>query len=168
MEETICRLCKQPISNYICPNYLANHITKWMPENISHEFTNFHRGFMKDMNRNCDVDEHDMKCRHGHFVCVSGNSKNGTRNVVCLHCYINEVFQWISLKNNRLSDRFMEIFSFGFKKDSFREFIAAENFMPTTNRKTWEDSGICDECGEYSDKLALSNGEWICRGCTER
>ena len=28
------------------------------------------------------------------------------------------------------------------------------------------DFGICDECGSYTETLALVAGEWVCASCT--
>jgi len=29
-----------------------------------------------------------------------------------------------------------------------------------------EEFGVCDECGDYTDELALVEGAWICRACS--
>jgi len=38
--------------------------------------------------------------------------------------------------------------------------------MPTEIRERFT-SGICDSCGNYSDDLKNSDGQWMCEDCRE-
>ena len=44
--------------------------------------------------------------------------------------------------------------------------IASHISQETPDMEISEEPGICDGCGEHADELVLSNGEWVCRACT--
>ena len=149
----ICQICKEPIHNFVCIDGLSRHITRWLPSGISGPFSKFNQRFLEIFHYPYDISNE-------HMICDTERTGN-----ICLYCYLNEVYQWLMGQNKAVARRFRKIFSFGMDKSGFREIIIshAEPISGVENVK--EESGICDECGEYTDGLRILNGRWICREC---
>jgi len=154
-ELALCKICKEPINNFVCIDCFAKDIRKWMPTDIAGRFARFNRSFLKIFQF-----EHHSKLVKHHLVCTE-NSKGS----VCLYCYLNEVFQWLMWQNKAVARRFRRLFSFGMKKEDFTEIWKA-HAEPITRTENWENEfGICDECGEYTEELRIVNGRWMCIRC---
>ena len=105
MDVQICQICKEPIHNFVCIDCLANDISKWLSSNISASFNNFNERFLNIFNYH----QHNRLEQH-HLICSARGNGN-----VCLHCYVNEVFQWLKCQDKSVARRFRKIFSFGMK-----------------------------------------------------
>lgn len=155
MEIQICKICKEPIWNFLCAECLARDIREWLPSKYKGFFFGFHRFFSKsfpsDFNNN------------GSVACLHCKSRELS---VCPYCYTNEVFHWLKGKNSDLAHSFKRIFSFDFEGTGYKEVLGMEDMIPITeNMVVTGNQGICDECGEYSDELALMDGKWVCSDC---
>jgi len=149
----ICKICKEPIWNHICINCLADHVQKCIPSSFSEKFSAFHRKFISYFSSVFDAQEKCLRC------------KNPEAAPVCMHCYITEVFVWMRDENPELVSNLQPLFNYDF--DKHEEFIGGIKAEPVTESENMQiaDSGICDECGEYSEELTLVNGEWVCKEC---
>ncbi|MBI4020649.1 MAG: hypothetical protein HY369_00230 [Candidatus Aenigmarchaeota archaeon] len=67
---------------------------------------------------------------------------------ICPSCYTGEASRWLEDKDGRLAKRLTRVL------DVVEEELPRE-----------EDVGICDECGEYTEDLVSTHGEWLCRDC---
>jgi len=154
-EILICQICKEPIHNFVCIDRLADDIGKWLPSDLSSHFAGFNKQFLGIFSHtpHADLGNH-------HIVCNSEFTSN-----ICLHCYVNEVFQWLAGKNKAVANRFRRLFSFGMDKKDFREVMLARPRPIMEMENMGEEFGICDECGEYTDELKLLNGRWVCQEC---
>jgi hypothetical protein len=152
MDVQICQLCKEPIQNYVSLRALGNEIESWLPTEESVMFRKFHTDFLHTFRYP------DRPAQH-HII------TNRQGPMICIYCYVNEVFQWLSGVNGAVAKRFRRFFSFGMRKEDFREIIIS-HAQPVTEGSTEAASfGICDSCGEYADELAHTDGGLLCEGC---
>ncbi len=150
----ICKICKEPIWNFICPDCLAENIRKTIPGSFLGRFSAFHSKFSAFFGSVFDAQEMCIKC---------GNPQT---TAVCMHCYITEVLAWLKNESPQVEKHLEPLLNYGF--DKHEEFIGSIMAEPVTRNNNYiTDSGICDECGEYSEKLLLVNGEWVCRDCMQ-
>jgi len=146
MEAIACNICKEPAWNFMCMDCVSKDIKEFLPKDLKNPFQGFHKGFYSHF-------DSSLLVLNGSVYCVK--CKSTKESPICPQCYANEAFNWIEDKNPSIAKRFSQIFSFSNPLDSSVE-----------NRKDREeDMGICDECGEYTDELVLSDGEWVCREC---
>ena len=161
MNVFICQMCKEPVTNFICPNRLAMSIRDWLPDKLTGKFSKFHSTLMSYFSSDrCDFRYQRSHCETKNILCTE---KDQSR--LCAFCYIAEVYEWLKNNNKSLAEQFLQVFSLGYQKVRYRleGKIVRHPIIETDLWKT--DSGICDECGEYSDELKRNNGEWICNAC---
>ena len=150
----ICKICKEPIWNFICINCLAKNIRRILSEEPLKKFTDFHKKFLKHFHSKSDRFFHCLNC------------KLSNAPPICMDCYMYEVSSWFKNPDASIIKNIQKKFHFDFKKHE--KIICGHVILPITENQNIErESGICDECGEYSDELILINGEWICPGCSE-
>ena len=161
MNVFVCQICKEPVTNFICPNRLATSMKDWLPSKIVDGFIRFHNVFLKHFNSEyCSFGNVRSHCESKNVICTESD-----RARVCAFCYITEVYEWLNHKNSAVAEQFLQIFSLGYKKVRYK-FENKIVRQAITESRTWKkDSGICDECGEYSDELNIENGEWVCKAC---
>lgn len=162
MDTSLCRLCKEPITNVVCPDHLTADIARWLPVGMEPEFRGFSRRFSHYFHSAVSEPSAVQSCMVTGVFCTSHH-----RCMVCVHCTINEVYHWLVEKDGRLADRFLDVFSFGFRKEEFREVLIPDNFQPIHNPKRFLGEGFCDDCEQYSDVLVKGNGRWSCDQCRE-
>ena len=143
--EGLCLLCKEPITNPLTLENIGNHIQIWLPERLKSEFSHLNSVLIRHIQE---------------FYRIKNTPS--TEQLVCIHCYIKEVYQWLKWKDRKIAERFLPVFSFGYKKASFSEEPA---FVELVTESEESEFGICDECGEYCDNLVYSGGEWLCEEC---
>lgn len=153
MEINICKICKEPVWNFICQNCLAKGIASSLPREMSLKFFSFHENFSRLFSGRLD----ELRpC----FSCGSSDAPP-----ICIDCYMNEVHE--VFKDSRpdiVKEIEGKIFHFHFKKHG--EIMKMHKFQPVTEMENKETQlGICDECGEYSEELMLIDGKWVCRNC---
>jgi len=142
--EGTCMLCKEHITNPLSLDSLGHHIEQWLPSRLGDDFRRFHT-MLKQM------EEHGV-----------GDSSLFSEQVICIHCYIKELYQWLMRTDGELAEKFLRIFSFGYKKGTFE---SSEEAPPPDFHGVESRFGICDECGEYSNDLVSDTGEWVCEEC---
>ncbi|MFH1978610.1 MAG: hypothetical protein ABIJ92_04765 [Candidatus Aenigmatarchaeota archaeon] len=153
----ICQLCKDPIWSYICPQCLAEDISKWLPEAHSGPFNKFHKTFEKFFEPNLDTTF--LNCVH---------CKSSAPASICPFCYILEAFNWLKPKAPELAEQLFKMLPLA--KDwvvtEHSGCMWKEGFRPMEEQEDKkQEFGFCDECGEYTDELVLLNGSWVCSEC---
>lgn len=146
----LCKICREPISNFICIDCLKRDIGGRLPENLRDKFLDFHRNLSFHFNS-----------RTSRFMpCLKCGLSDAPH--ICIYCYLNEVFNWF--KDNGLMKRLKRNLSFDF--EGIRKSLKNHSALPITETENHrETDGICDECGEYSENLIMINSEWVCEGC---
>lgn len=146
MNALACNLCKEPAWNFLCMECVAKDVTEFLPHELVDEFRGFHEYFYNHF-------DSPQLVLNGAVYCV--NCRSTKESPVCPNCYANEVQLWLDDKDSGLAVKFARMFNFGGQ--------ASIPFQEEAHTK--EDFGICDECGEYTDELAQTAGEWVCREC---
>ena len=154
MEVQVCQLCKEPIANFACIRHMGEGIAQWLPSPAKEAFEMENARFLGTFSY-----MHTDSGRRA--LCRSGGEP------ICLHCYVNEVFQWLNEIDRPVARRFRKLFAFGMKKEDFREIIISHAEPITENMPERAEFGVCDRCGEYSEELSKSREGWICEGCSE-
>jgi hypothetical protein len=154
-EISICKICKEPINNFVCIDCLSKDVTGWLPPDVSKEFSEFNMTLLKTF----EYGRHKKLTRH-HMVCGAKSM-----NSICLYCYVNEVFQWLIDVNFDVAISFSKVFSFGMNREYFDNIPFSHANPITETEITRTEIGICDMCGEYSNELRMVNGEWTCEAC---
>ena len=157
MDIPICQICKDPIWSFICPDCLAKDIDHWLPHSFSKQFAQFHGTLLTFFHPNLDtVFVHCLDC------------KTESEAAVCPYCYITEVYYWLKQKNVKLARKIYKMLPLGsdWKTTALSGCVWRDGFRPLGEKEAKPaESGVCDECGEYSDELVFIDGEWVCREC---
>ena len=141
--EELCLLCKEPITNPLTIEDIAKHVEIWLPEELSKDFLEFHSSLLSHLH----PEESPL---------IPGKA-------VCIYCYVKEVYDWLTVEDDQIGERFLDTFSFGFSKESLRKHVKMHLIKDTEEER--KEFGICDECGEYTDDLVEAGGEWVCMTC---
>lgn len=160
-EISLCKLCLEPISNFICVECLKKEIYHWLEfskSNLAEDFKEIHITITKHF----PADEIKINC----LKC-----KEVVSTLVCPWCYVNEVFSWLFRKNVYLAYKFVQIFNFDFLGTGYisptdtpaRKFHA----VIISERSNVEDTSICDGCGQVADSLREENGFFLCESCRD-
>lgn len=160
MEETvICRLCLEPIHNFICVNCLQKSISQWLTK-IDQKLVNELQVFHSSLLNKFSSEQH-------HEFCVK--CKNTVDTIICPYCYVKEIFWLIFDKNTKISKRLAKLFNFDFFGAGYLPTFKARNINSTilTYRKPNSDFNICDSCGQTSEDLKEANGAWLCETCRD-
>lgn len=159
MSETIiCKICLEPIFNYLCVNCLEFSVRRWF-EGLSFDLSDFEK-FSQNLKNQFESFAEKEKC-----------IKCGKRaeTIICPYCYAKEVFDLLSLRERKLAESFIKIFNFDFLKVGlFSESILTRNLMPIiiVDDKESSDINICENCGNQYD-LRQVNGSYICEVCED-
>jgi protein-arginine kinase activator protein McsA len=100
--------------------------------------------------------------------CIKCGEK--TEVIICPYCYTKEVFDFLSLKDRKLAEDFIQIFNFDFLKvGHLSESISTRNLIPIiiADKKENSDLNICENCGNQSEDLREVNGSYICEVCED-
>ena len=162
MEETkICKLCLEPLFNFICIDCLSSSIKKFLiserPE-LLEEFNSFHQKFSKFFSsQTLEKRAKCIKCMRSFDI------------IVCPYCYINEVFWWLFEKDTKLARKIAQLFNFDFLGTGY--ILNLRKADPVITAEDGENDiseiGICESCGQACDDLKKVNGEWLCESCRE-
>lgn len=156
MDAPMCRLCKEPIWNFLCVDCIGSNITQWLPEPQINDFKGFHHMFSSTFSLYGDVKNHCLHC------------KNYLTVPVCPYCYTNEVYQWLSQKDASLAQAFVMVFNFDFEGSGYKEFTGLQGIQPLEGEKReGSDEGFCEECECYSPDLHEKENKWTCESCRE-
>jgi hypothetical protein len=132
---------------------LAQDIKRWLPPATAPKFLAFHNQFVGYFHSNLDADFN---------WCL--NCKTQKEAALCPYCYTNEVIYWLKAKSPVLANRFAQLFPFDFERVGHKP-VFRTNSEPIEGVKEKSHFGICDSCGEYSEKLVSVDGEWHCESC---
>lgn len=88
-----CMLCKEPVTNPVCQDCLAQAIEQWLHEEAPEKIEGLHTE--TEMIKS----PHGVRCIkcHKHFE-------------ICTYCYTKHIFNW--LKDAKLQLQFLEFFNF--------------------------------------------------------
>jgi hypothetical protein len=160
-EETlICKICLEPIFNYICVDCLESSVEKWVSvhfPNVLNDFKSFSNRFKNTFASYVEKEK-----------CIKCNRT--TETIVCPYCYLKEVYDFLSLKNKHLAEIFIKFFNFNsLKSEKPFESISIKNFSPVilVEEKNNPEINICEVCGNQSDYLRKVNGSYICEVCED-
>lgn len=140
----LCLFCKEPITTPLDIQTIQEHISLWLPSNLQSAFDELHSALTSQTQEWYRLGKADER-------------------LVCIHCYVKEVYEWLKGMDRPLAEQFLEVFSFGFSKESFESDDIHQVDELFGRRRT--EFGICDECGEYTDELEYVAGEWMCDEC---
>lgn len=172
-ETTICRLCLQPVTNFICTDCLFAGIQKWVSKNssgadslmllLSGKNAEIKRLLSQDNNR---------------AFCVSHRGQ--VDEIACPCCYLYEMQSAIKSYEPGIARKFEKDFNFdfmfhhGMSQLSLWESIhggllASKSFRPViiTDRRAGLDLNVCEGCESESDDIVEVDGRWICESCRE-
>ncbi len=154
----VCKLCLEPISNFICPACLYRSVQQWIwrcEPSLIRKFRDFHTRFV------------DTLVSHKTSFCVS--CKHEYYHMICPYDYLKEVYAWLEeyLDEDKLKE-FLQIFSMGFKKierNLERKFFY-RNHGPAPEGREKGDFGICELCENFSDDLRRNASNlMVCEDC---
>jgi DNA-directed RNA polymerase subunit M/transcription elongation factor TFIIS len=158
-ETVICKMCLEPINNYLCVDCLKGTVHTWLDSvrpSLSKNFFSFHNNLMK-FAQSEDNSETCVKC------------KKTTDEVICPYCYEKEVFWWLFASDIRLSGIFAKLFNFDFLGAGYLPHIKTRELEPVmlSDRNGSSDLNVCESCGQESDDLKQENGDWLCESCRD-
>lgn len=160
MEETIiCRICLEPIMNFLCTDCLKQAISSWLSSE-SNQLLADYQVFHSLLSNFFSGNEQEF--------CVKCKKKSNT--ILCPYCYTNEVFWWLFNKNINLAKKFVHLFNFDFLDIGFFPHTKTRNLKPiiiSEDQENFDEIGICESCGQLSENLKKENGVWLCESCRE-
>ena len=170
-EATICKLCLEPVSNFICTDCLFSDVRKWLFL-VQHQEL-----FPKILVKHNDIKSLIKLDANGAY-CVKCKSEIG--EIACPCCYLYEMFSILKEANQELAYNFERNFNFDFKmhhaysqlalwQSLHEETVSSRAFTPIVlaESKNLTDINICDNCGQISDIITEINGSHICEYCLE-
>lgn len=172
-ETTICRLCLEPVTNFICTDCLFDNIQKWVSANSTDPFqmrallrgkhSSIRKMLSNDTNRG---------------FCVS--CKSEVDEIACPCCYLYEMGTSIRLLEPRLVEGFERDFNFdvivhhnmsqvSLWESMHGRILASRSFRPIliTDKRRYTDLNSCESCEVDSEELADIGGHWICESCRD-
>lgn len=158
-ETPICKLCLEPVYNFICIDCQRNSVVKFLNQ-TARELVGEFEPFHKKLSQTFNTDQNTIKC----IKCGKVNE-----TVVCPHCYAKEVFFWLLEKNRAVAEKFSRMFNYDFQRVGLTDSIRTRNLMPIIicDQREKSDINICDSCGEPSDSLRELDGKWLCEMCRD-
>jgi hypothetical protein len=151
MDLKICKICKEPVQNFICVDCLKEDISGISSMHIRMPFLEFHEKLKSHFGNPL----HKMTCMNCGENDVS----------VCPYCYLNEVFFWMLKEDAITAKRIMRMLPM-FRHNEPMEFVEM-NFMfaITETKNSQVREGVCERCGEFSDYLKEGQEGWTCAEC---
>lgn len=151
----VCRMCLEPITNFICPGCLYKAVQQWLWKNMPRQIENF-RDFHEKFIDTC-VSEKTAFC----IVC-----KKDYYHMICSYDYISEVHDWLEdFGSKEQLEQFLRIFGMGLGKidnGAYGRFFY-RNLEPSQQEET---SGFCENCENFSDSLKKdSSKHMVCEDC---
>ncbi len=170
-ETVICRLCLEPIYNFICIDCFLQAVERWLK--LKHR---------EDMIPLVEQRHRELK----HMLSSDFNTgfclkcKQAVKEWACPCCYLYEIYTTIKGNDADLGKEFEQLFNYDFQyrhgytqltfwQSLNRQLLSTRNFKPLLliDRKNTTERGICENCGQESEMLKQQNGQWICEGCRD-
>ncbi len=150
----VCQLCREPIWNFLCIDCLSKNIEQWLPKTFSGQFMKFHTSVKTHF--------HTMVADN-YEPCLDCSTMSETP--ICPYCYTHEVYHWMAALNTDMARNFSKVFFFYPFEGS--EHLKSERGPIEEMHNKKFGFGMCDHCGEHSDSLEQSEGEWHCEVCKD-
>lgn len=150
-----CSVCAEPIYHPICIDCLGKSIRRWLNSEALYllsEFESFHE----------KVKDNFWKDLEGWEKCVRCDSPSHL--VLCMYCYVREVYHHLRQFNQSLADEFTRTFDFDFENTGYHSDFELEE-VPTGEVKSTVEPGVCEECENYSEFLRSDEAAMKCRTC---
>lgn len=150
----VCRICVEPITNFICPSCLYRAMQQWIwkyqPELVE-KFMGFHESFISTV-----VSDRTAFC----VAC-----KMEYYHMVCAFDYMKSVHEWLEeqgVSQARLKE-FVRIFGMGLRSiQNGKKHLAGHPH----NGNAVVDIGFCENCENFSDALRPdAAGRMVCERC---
>jgi len=146
----------EPIYNHICVDCIEGLVEKWLRPDLLNDFKSFSQ----------NLKEHFESFQEKERCIICGRK---AETIICPFCYTKEIFDFLSLKDEKLAEDFIKIFNFDFLKVGHSsKSILTKDFSPViiTYKKESSDLNICENCGNQAD-LKEVNGSYICEDCED-
>ncbi len=172
-ETTICRICLEPVTNFICTDCLFRNIQSWVSANSSraNELTLLLTGKHASIKQMLSQDANRA-------FCVS--CRENVDEIACPCCYLYEMHAVVKSAEPAVAPRFEKEFNFdfifhhGMSQLSLWESIhgrllSSRAFRPIVinDKRRGTDLNMCDGCEVESEELAEVDGEWLCESCRD-
>ena len=156
MQVAVCQICKYPVWSYICPDCLSMEIGKWLPHELSGEFREFNRSFLRHFTSK-ESNLTTLQC----IRCASESEVT-----LCPFCYIAEAFHWLDGKDRKLARTLFMMLPVDsdWKMDENSGCVWRDGVKPISYAEGSTAEEICDECGEDSETKE-SEGRRLCSNC---
>ena len=105
--EGTCYICEKPLTRMVCLEHLARNIERWLPEKHAGSFRTFHRNLLKNFVTCGNLVGQDGCRFSGKMILCESRSMSD----LCVYCYMNEVFVWLSALDSELPLKFLQAFS---------------------------------------------------------
>lgn len=172
-ETTICRICLEPVTNFICTDCLFRNIQRWVSINSSRpdELSLLLTGKNASMKQMLSQDANRT-------FCVS--CKNQVDEIACPCCYLYEMHAAVKSAEPGIAQQFEKEFNFDFVfhhgmaqlslwESIHGRLLSSRSFRPIviTDKRRGTDLNMCDRCEVESDELAETEGQWLCESCRD-
>lgn len=172
MEETLlCKLCLEPVSNFICADCLFKDVKKWL-------ILTQHTELLPEITAKHDDIKSLIKIDVGETVCIK--CRENVDEIACPCCYLYEMYAINKESGIDLGNEFEKYFNFDFKMHNAYSQLAFWQSLheESVSSKTFEsiviaeeqsstDINVCENCGQTSDRITGLNGSFICETCVE-
>lgn len=173
-ETSICRICLEPVQNFICAGCLFKNVRRWVSEKApaKSDYINLllkgkHEG-IKQM----------LESSQNRAFCIScGDNVDG---IACPCCYLYEMQLVIKSVDSAAAREFEKDFNFDFTfhhgmsqlslwESIHGRLLSSRAFRPITitDRKASTDMSMCESCEVESDVLVEVEGRWLCESCRD-
>lgn len=173
-EVVICRLCLEPLYNFICVDCFLEAVKKWLRSKYEDELIPAIERRHEELKR---LLSSDFNCG----TCIK--CKSEVTAWACPCCYLYEMYCVIKTEKPELAKEFESMFNYdflyrhGYSQLTFwqslnRQILSTRNFQPVIiahapDKRNKPDMCICENCGQPSARLKKQNGSWLCESCRE-
>lgn len=171
-EETLlCKLCLEPVTNFICVDCLFGSVKKWIL------LTEHVEIIPKIIAKHDDIKSLIQLDTEG-TICVKCRQNVG--EIACPCCYLYEIYIISTETSQELANEFEKYFNFDFKihnaysqltfwQSLHTEAVSGRTFEPIViaEEQSLTDVNVCENCGQISDRIMGLNGSFVCETCIE-
>ncbi len=165
-EVTICRVCYDRISNFLCVDCLKESVVAWLNyTNSSYlidEFLELDKKFVKIFRLKESFESENEKT-----YCVKCKKYNSAP--ICVYCYLKEVYWWLFEKDFMLAKKFSKMLNLDFLNLGYFPFNKPMKLelAEIVFEREKVDINVCERCEQESEYIKPFNGQWICENCRE-